>query len=512
MAIVRTQAAVDSPLDSQTEQRRKREEPSALDDDEVEPFDPGDDSDLGLDDDDEDIGLDTAVGFDDGSEEEDLDLDDLDDDENDEEGWEADSDEATEIPDSDLELESEEDEYGWTEDDDANQDDDFADDFDDEPESSGDDGGAEGLEDESEIDDLDLGDLPALDKDSEEEVGLPGLEGDELAGYGLLDEPQLEVAPGKVWKVLRPQATRITRISWPAEARTALVDGSFSERSIAAHNQTLFLAARGLYRLDAPDEVFVRLPLPAAEAQQLVVAEHEGAVQLLVNAGGQLFLSSNAGQSFAAQPAPDVTHAGFTHSAAGTRVWWRSADGVIGSDGPIEPAHDSALLLDADGGRSIAWLSRFEQLRVTVSADGGRTFASWPVPNAIASGDLTSLRLETCGDALLLSAAGTLLVGEHNGELAEIAEGAREPATIADEEGEPFAYACLEHQAEWLLLRCSARAEQASPLVIATLGKELGEPLGLAVGYSEGGMLSVFVACQEGVWRIEASLDGEELA
>src|ERR1700712_3618663 len=299
MSIVRTEPAVISgaSVDSPPGQRRKDDEPFAPDDgDEVEPFDPGDDSDLGLsaadEDEEEDVGLDTAVGFDDSAEDQDLGLTELDDEE--EDSWDADSDDGAELPESDHELEDEVGEYGWIDDDESSQDDsDLADELDDEPEAPGDDGGAEGLEDESEIDDLDLGNLPELDKDFEEEIGLPGLEGvDELAGYGVLDEPLLEISPGQVWKMLRPRATRITRISWPAEARSALLAGSFSERSLAAHGQTLFLAARGLFRLDAQAESFVRLPLAAAEAQQLVVAEHEGAVQLLVNASGQLFLSA----------------------------------------------------------------------------------------------------------------------------------------------------------------------------------------------------------------------------
>lgn len=518
-AVPQKRANAEASVDTQPAERRKRdaEQPSlADDDDDVEPFDPGDDSDFGLDSgDDEHVGLDTSLGFDESSD--DLDMPELADD--DEATWDADADESIELPEAEPEIEDEEQEYGWIEEDDsASDDDEFADDLDDEPEASGDDGGAEGLEDESEIDDLDLADLPELDKDSEEETGLPGLEGDELAAYGLLDEPVLEIAPGVTWKMLRPRATRLTRIAWPADARANLVS-ALSEpqagfaRSLAVHAHSLFLAAGGLYRLEPQAEVFSKLPPLAAEAQQLVVAEHEGAVHMLAVARGQLLLSANAGASFVAQPASFVTHAGFTYSAAGLRLWWRSAEGELGSDSGIARPEGRLLSLHSDGRRSIAWLARTDKLAITASADGGKTLLSCPVPSEAQSASDDELRIETCGDVLLLVAAGKLWCGVHGGELSPITQQAREPAALIDEEGEPTVYACVERQGEWLLIRTAARVSHSAPLVLASLGpKQLGEPIALAVAYAEGGLVSAFVACQEGVLRLEVSLDGEVLA
>jgi hypothetical protein len=524
------QLTAEASVDPQSGEPRKRDPETVRDaetviddSDELEPFDPGDDSDLGLSSlEDEDVGLDTSLGFDDASD--DLDMPELNDDE--EGGWDADADDASELPDTNMELEDGEGEFGWIGDDETGSaDDDFTDDLDDEPEASGDDGGAEGLEDESEIDDLDLADLPALDKDSEEEIGLPGLDGvDELAAYGLLDEPVIEIAPGHVWKMLRPGATRTTRVAWPADCRPALInamsgtegaDGAYFARSLAVHNQSLYLAAGALYRLDPSAEVFSKLPLRAAEAQQLVVAEHEGAVHILAVARGQLLVSADAGASFAPHPASYATHAGFTYSGAGLRLWWRSAEAEIGSDSQIARAEGRVLAAHTDGRRSIAWLSRADKLLLTASADGGKSFVSWPAPAQAQGVDDHDLRIETCGDALLLSAAGQLWCGQHGSELAAIATcvSAREPASLADEEGDPSVFACVERQGEWLLIRRAARGSLAAPIVLAALGpKQLGEPLALAVGYGEGGLLSVFVACEEGVLRIEASLDGEELA
>ena len=516
-ALPQTPATAGASVDTQPGQRKKRDaDESLLDDDsdDVEPFDPGDDSDLGLDSlEDENVGLDTSLGFDENSD--DLDMPELTDEE--EGSWDAEADDAAELPDADTDVEEDEQEYGWIdEDDSAHDDDDLGDDFEDEPEASGDDGGAEGLEDESEIDDLDLAELPALDEDSEEETGLPGLEGDELAAYGLLDEPLIEIAPGMVWKMLRPRAARLTRIAWPADARAALItamEGAGFTRSLAAHASGLYLAAGALYRLDPQAEVFSKLPLLAAEAQQLVVAEHEGAVHVLAVAHGQLLLSADAGASFVAQPASYVTHAGFTHSAAGLRLWWRTAEGQLGSDSAIARPNGKILALHTDGRRSIAWLSRTDKLTITASADGGKSFVSWPAPQAAQALADDELRIETCGDVLLLVAARALWFGAHGSELSAVAQQAREPAALIDEEGEPTLFACLERGGEWLLIRQAARPAQSAPLVLASLGaKQLGEPLALSVTYAEGGLVSAFVSCQEGVLRAEVSLDGEEIA
>jgi hypothetical protein len=171
------------------------------------------------------------------------------------------------------------------------------------------------------------------------------------------------------------------------------------------------------------------------------------------------------------------------------------------------------LALHCDGRRSIAWLTRTDKLMITASADGGKSFVSWPAPSQAQSAAEHELRLETCGDVLLLSAAGTLWCGAHGGELAAVAQQAREPAALIDEEDEPTVFACVERPGEWLLIRRPGRVSSAAPLVLTSLGpKQLGEPLALAVAYGEGGLLSVFVACQEGVLRMEVSLDGEELA
>jgi hypothetical protein len=512
--------------------------PSALDDDDLEPFDPGDDSDLGLDGaEEETIGLDTAVGFDESGD--DLDFPDLGDEE--EESWQTDEAENDDFADAESEFDSDEEDSGWAEADESSglDDDDLDDDFDDEPADAGEDDGAEGLEDDTDLDDLELAALPALDINTEEEVGLPGFDGsDEIGGAGLLDEPLIEVAPGQTWKMLRPHTTRTTRVAWPSGSGVTRADGGLAAGSLATHGETLYVASAGLYCLRPDAHALRALPMREAQhkvrsaiaavpyAQRVTLGEHEGTLQLAVIAGDQLHFSTDGGRSFSVQESPRVTHAGFTHSASGLRLWWRTADGQLGSDGGTvarpkssNAAAGNVLAFHADGRRSIAWIEQQARvIRLIASQDAGRTFTTWTLQStearaSNASDQGAAAQLETSGQAVLVVAGGDARCGVFGAELASLATNARPPATLADDEGEPFVYACVEHQDEWLVIRWSARADRPAPLVLASIDKqELGAPLALAVGYGDDGMLSVFVAGKEALMRIEASLDGEELA
>lgn len=513
------------------------------DDDDLEPFDPGDDTDLDLDaSDDETVGLDTAEGFEETAD--DLELDDTNEDaeEDEEGGWDdsdPEADDANELQGLESDADSEPDdadaqEYGWIdhgEEDGEFDDDGLDDDLDDEPEAARDDGGAEGLEDDSDFDDLDLSHLPALDLNAEEEVGLPGLdETDELDGFGLLDEPVVEIAPGQTWKMLRARTTRTSRIAWPPDSRIARAEGWLDARSLATRGQTLFLASGGLYCLEPQQQTFKVLPLeaapatgPAVNAQSVLVAEHEDVLQLAVIAQGRLHFSSDQGQTFSVQESPKVTCAGYTHTAAGLRLWWSTVEGTLGSDSGTVSLPQSlggkagqVLALHADARRSLAWLEQRDgRLQLVASADGGKSFATWStrLPAADAGVLAQRVQIEACGAALLIAACGEPLCAVHGAELEPLSAVVLEPVTLADEEGEPFLFGCVEREDEWLIIRRAARTNRAAPLVLASIGKrELGSPLALAVGYGEDGMLSLFVAGTAALMRVEVSLDGEEIA
>jgi hypothetical protein len=499
-------------VSTQTSKKRKREPdpaervPRDQDlDDADESFDPGDDSDfgLGLGDDAENIGLDTSTGFDESGD----DLDEDEAEEEDDEGWSSESEEASEFGDDAGDSLPDE-ESGWLGDDEAAADDDesFDPDIDDDESATGDDGGAEGLEDDTELDDLDLGELPELDADAEDDAGPTiGENFDELGGLALIDEPSIEVAPGELWKVLPARAVRITRIVVPSAPITR----------VSAHGTNAFVCADALYQLPASASELVRLPLSAAGLQCLALAEYEGVLHLAAVASGHVHVSRDAGRSFEALDTPAVAQAYYTGSASGLRLWWRTTRGTLGGDwtsgsGLPSEIEGEVLNFATDGKRSVAALCRQRgRSQLVFSGDAGKRFARHPVP-ALASEPSASLQV--CGGALLLATQTEVRSAWLPEAFSPVALLARAPAALSEEEDEPFIYACVQRGEEWLVIRRVARAARAAPLVIAALGKDMvREPQYLAVGYAEGGAVSVYVAGQDTLVRIDASLDSEEL-
>jgi hypothetical protein len=57
------------------------------------------------------------------------------------------------------------------------------------------------------------------------------------------------------------------------------------------------------------------------------------------------------------------------------------------------------------------------------------------------------------------------------------------------------------------------RATGSAPILIASLGLEQSaEPRLLVASYAEGGAVSIYLASDRSLLRVDASLDGEELA
>lgn len=504
-------AAVDGTR-AQSGKKRKRDGengPRASDEDDA--FDPEDDSDLGLgaEEDDERIGLDTSTGFEEAPD--DLDLPEREEDED--ERWSVDSEEAGDLADADSDLFPGE-EYGWIGDDEPSadsDDEDAFDDLDDEDGEFSDDGGAEGVEDDSDLDDLDLDELPELDADSEEDAS-SNVEGfDELGGLALIDEPSLEISAGELWKMLPSRATRITRLAAPASPLTTML----------AHGRTLYVAAAsGLFRLAHDATELSALPLPAAgAASSLALAELEGDQHLAVVASGRVYLSQDGGQHFDERPVSGLARAFYTRSASGLRLWWRTTRAELGSDrgqGSLLPAEldGEVQSFHADGKRSLALVVKREgRLQLVASGDAGKRFQRHALPPAAAGSGTRQIEVQVCRDAVLVNSDQAPRCAVLPGPFEPIATLARAPAVLSDEEDEAFVYACVARGEEWLVIRRAAAARSSAPLVIATFGKDsLAEPRALAVGYREGGALCVFVAGNEALLRIEASLDGEELA
>lgn len=486
--------------------KRKRDESQ---DDVDEAFDPGDDSDLGLgpdsDENAESIGLDTSTGFEENGDDFEL----AENDEDEDERWSSDSEEANDLVDTEGDQFPGE-EYGWIGDDEPSDDDESFDaGIGDEEAETRDDGGAEGVEDDSELDDINLSDLPALDSDGDDDVGQAngdGQELDELGGMNLIDEPSIEIATGELWKMLPARAVRVTQIVAPAAPMTRLI----------TQRQTLYVCADKLYRLAAGEDTLQTLPLSAATPQHVAVGEYEGDEQLAVLVGGRLHVSRDAGQTFELLDVAGITQASYTRSASGLRLWWRTTRGTLGGDWTAGPALPSELDADvlafhADGKRSLAVLAKQRGRTVLLySGDAGKRFARHPVPAAALTADL-ALSFQTCAGAVLLVTGDEVRCAWLPESFAPVAMLARAPAALSEEEDEPFVYACVPRGDEWLVIRRAARAVRAAPLVLCALGKDvLRQPQQLAVGYAEGGAVSIYVAAQDVLLRIDASLDSEE--
>lgn len=495
-------------VSTHTPKKRKRESDAAerarrRDDDADESFDPGDDSDLGLDsaDDDANVGLDTSLGFEDASDDLELPED------GEDERWSTDSEEVGDLPGADEEMFGGE-EYGWLGDDEPADDEAFDPGLVDSDVESREDGGAEGIDDEAELDEIDLGELPDIDADVEEDAAPASGEAiEELAGLSLIDEPSIEIASGETWKIVPSRSVRISKIAGLKAA----------PRAIAALGPNLYVCADGLYQLSTDAGELRSLQLPAAAPSALALAEDETGLQLAVVSAGRIFTSIDGGQNFApVDGASGVSQVFYTRSATGLRLWWRSVRGVLGASGTkTSPLPDElegeVLKLHSDGKRNLAALLRRNgRLLLLWSGDAGRRFARQPAPPMAANPELT---LQVCRGAVLLADPTTTRCAFLPQTFEPVATLATIPAALSDEEDEPFVYACVRRADEWLIVRRAARAQGVGPMVVAVLDSGLiAQPRLLAASYADAGAVNVYVASDTALLRIEVSLDGEELA
>jgi hypothetical protein len=466
-----------------------------------ESFSPEDDSDLGLtglddEDDDDSIAHDTAFGFEEANDDLELPED------GEGERWSTDSDEPIELPEeADADLFPGE-EYGWTGDDEPNDDDESFDaELADEDLKVRDDGGEEGVEDDSDLDDLDLGDLPELDTDVEEDSGAAGDLFDELGGMSLSEEPTLEVAEGLHWKVLASSSVRVTTLATLPEPATALL----------AHGSQLFVCAGRLWVGELESATLQPLQLMAAGTTALALTEHDGALHVAAVVDGRVFSSVDAGRSFTMQSLPEpATYVGFTRAGQRPRLWWLSASGSLRSLSGAAELDGQVLAFHADGARRlVALVRKKDRLYVALSNDAGKQFAFYEAP--LGAGD-PSTRLSVCRGAVLLYNAADVQCALPPAAFEPVSALSRAPAVLANEDDEAFVYSCVKSSAGLLIVRRAARLAGAPPTVVVTLSPELGEPQLLAASYAEGGAVTLYLALQSALLRIDASLDGEELA
>ncbi len=487
-----------------------------------ENWDPDDDSDLGLDGEDEreEVGLDTATGPDDA-----LDTDSDLDDSGEGVRWTADNEEAEDLPGADADLLDGE-EYGWTGPEDTQDDDD---DFDpgiaDDAPVSLDDGGAEGVDDDTELDDYDLSILPAMDADAEEEADEISADAlDDMADDAAADESVVEVAAGLSWQLLPLRSVR----------RTELATLGAKVQALAVAAGHVVLCSDAVYRVGAAGLRPAGLSLEGQHVTGLAVCEHEGHLRIALATGAALYVSTGAtGPGFVEQgfvehksaPGTLPEQLGYTVSARGVRLW------ALGLRGVLEVSDDDgatfsdlrlaarASQLATDGVRRVVALAPAARdasvAQVFRSNDASGRFVGSEVralgaDAAHASDAVTAL--VACRDALLLSCDGRALCGTDDQHFVEVAAGSRWPAVLLDEDDEVFVYACVPHGAKLLLVRRAVRDTTREPMVVTVLDPaQLGEPRALVASYAEG-FVTLHLATDTALHRIEASLDGEELA
>lgn len=476
------------------------DEQSARDD---ENWDPDDDSDLELDEDDEEeVGLDNDTGFEEAGDE--LELDDAGEDER----WTVDSEPSEELPGADAEVISGE-EYGWIGGDDepADSDDDLESDLDDEPLVSLDDGGAEGVEDDTDLDDFELGQLPELDSASEEEPEGFGTENiEELAGVNLVDEPTLELVSGHPWKQLPARATQVTRVaSLPGPAL-----------ALAAIGKTVVVSAGdGFFRSSAHGGLS-RLPVDAAPGRSVALADHDGRLAFALASPAGLFVSLDGGRSFERQRETDPpVQVALTESGGLLKLWARSAKGQLAvsddagkSFSPVR-LEGSLLSFAADRERRLnALVKRGSRVALGSSSDAGRRWSWVDVAEGVHD---PALQLLPGRGVSVLATTGRLshvATGQAPSLLAPLLSA---PAALTDEDDETFVYACVPQDDQTLIIRTAVRSA-AQPTVVTSLARDkVGEPRCLSAAYAEGGFVTLHVATDQALLRIEASLDGDDL-
>jgi hypothetical protein len=479
------------------------------DDDEAsddEAWDPDDDSDLELDQaDDEQIGLDTATGFDEGSDE--LEVDDAGEDER----WTLDSEADVELPGADAEVISGE-EYGWISEDETSDagDDDLDADLDDDLLPNLDDGGAEGVEDDTDLDDFELGGLPDLGSAAEEEAeGFVTENLEELAGVSLSDEAVLELVPGQPWKLLTSSAAQISRVA-------SLPGPALALASCGAH---VALSAGDGWFLSSARAGLTRLPVDAPAGCSLALTEHEGRLAVALASPAGLYVSLDGGRSFECHRESDPpVQVAFCHQSGRLRVWALSARGQLAysddggrnfSAARLDGGVSSVSAFATDGDRRLcALVKRVGRVALGSSSDGGRR---WSWADAADSGSEPAPQL-LVGRGVSLIASRTRLSQHQAGQAPRMpAPLLQAPAALLDEDDETFVYACAVRDDQSMIVRAALRGV-AQPMVIATLLRErVGEPQQLAAAYAEGGFVTLHVATDQALLRIEASLDGDDL-
>ncbi len=481
---------------------------------EEESWQPDQDDDLGLGDDDDQDGLDAVdTGLEESGE------GDLIDGEEDEESWLDDGtprDDAS-LSDDDFEEDEADDQLAGDGPDDALQEEWEDDPLElDEPPSPSGDGGEEGFDDEGGPLGLDLDRLPPLDDgsggDADNEAFaaelLEALSGDLARDDD--DEAQLELAPGLRGARLPAAQVRLEPVLQLGHPLQALL--AAGEVGVGWDAGLLLLPSDASRALRAQPGGSGLLALAAAQAGDtflIACATPEG-----------VCCSLDGGRSFAPPRQPQGEHSpvaslAITGEPGALRLWAATPAGALfASDdlgGSFRRVRDGlrALRLASDGQRDLILLGRAAEggARALRSRDGGDSFE----PLALGDAELERVQaLHACAGVALCSRRAPspqLLWQRGDAPFVALPEPAAPPAALLDQDGVVYAYFCLARPAGALLLR-RALGAQAGPLqAVAELPGSAGAPLQLA-GCHRQGRTTLQIGTERGWYRVSLHPDG----
>jgi hypothetical protein len=280
--------------------------------------------------------------------------------------------------------------------------------------------------------------------------------------------------------------------------------------------KTLVVSAGDGFFRSSPRGGLSRLPVDAPAGRSIALAEFEGRLVLALASPAGLFVSLDGGRSFERQRENDPpTQVALTESGGVLKLWARSAKGQLsvsddaGKSFAAVRLEGALMSFGTDGERRLsALVKRGSRYALGSSNDAGRR---WGWIDAAESGNDPALQLLPGRGVSVLATNGRLMhvaTGQAARLLAPLLSA---PAALADEDDETFAYACVPQEDQTLIVRTAVRGG-AQPMVVTSLARDkVGEPRFLSAAYAEGGFVTLFVATDQALLRIEASLDGDDL-
>jgi hypothetical protein len=229
-----------------------------------------------------------------------------------------------------------------------------------------------------------------------------------------------------------------------------------------------------------------------------------------------LFVSLDGGRSFELHRESDPpVQVALTECGGALKVWARNQKGQLSVSEDAGKSFSAArlegnlLAFATDGERRFCALAkRANRIVLGSSSDSGRRW-SW-VDAADSGNDPSPLLLPGRGVSAIAT-PGRVSYVQTGQQMRVLAPLLSAPAALVDEDDETFVYACVPHEDQTLIVRTALRSGAQSMVVTSLAHDRVGEPRFVSAAYAEGGFVTLNVATDQALLRIEASLDGDDL-